>query len=219
VDRQGPLLNLDAVEVLAEFPQQRVRVKGFLSDRSRMVRFLLVGRRMPLPLEREWEFREEVALMASLTAILFEAQDAAGNVTRGEIALTLTSNDPPRIQKGEPGLPWLPRWAFLNPSATVSDFPTVRAGPIRTAQGSGRTPPMIKLTEHMSVVLLHGNYAAHRLPSIRTRSSGSIGFRESFEMDLPMSYGLGLSARLSDRWMLSLGVSRIHWSQLRLEES
>jgi hypothetical protein len=127
VDRQGPLLNLDAVEVLAEFPQQRVRVKGFLSDRSRMVRFLLVGRRMSLPLEREWEFREEVALMAGLTAISFEAQDAAGNVTRGEIALTLTSNDPPRIQKGEPGLPWLPRWAFLNPSATVSDFPTVRA--------------------------------------------------------------------------------------------
>jgi long-subunit fatty acid transport protein len=38
-------------------------------------------------------------------------------------------------------------------------------------------------------------------------------------MDLPMSYGLDLSARLSDRWMLSLGVSRIHWSQLRLEES
>jgi hypothetical protein len=95
VDRQGPLLNLDAVDVLAEFPQQRARVKGFLSDRSRMVRFLLVGRRMALPLEREWEFREEVALMAGLTAIPFEAQDAAGNVTRGEIALTLTSNDPP----------------------------------------------------------------------------------------------------------------------------
>jgi long-subunit fatty acid transport protein len=47
----------------------------------------------------------------------------------------------------------------------------------------------------------------------------SISFRESLEMDLPMSYGLDLSARLSDRWMLSLGVSRIHWSQLRLEES
>jgi long-subunit fatty acid transport protein len=47
----------------------------------------------------------------------------------------------------------------------------------------------------------------------------SRGFRESLEMDLPMSYGLGLSARLSDQWMLSLDVSRIHWSQLRLEES
>jgi hypothetical protein len=53
VDRQGPVLSLDAVEVLAEFPQQRVRVKGFLSDRSHLVRFLLAGQRMPLPPERE----------------------------------------------------------------------------------------------------------------------------------------------------------------------
>jgi hypothetical protein len=50
------------------------------------VRFLVAGRRMPLPPEREWEFREEVSLMAGLTAIPFEAEDAAGNVTRGEIA-------------------------------------------------------------------------------------------------------------------------------------
>lgn len=52
-------------------------------------------------------------------------------------------------------------------------------------------------------------------PSVTTR----VSFRESLEMDLPMSYGLGLSARLSDRWTVSLDVSRIHWSQLRLEES
>jgi len=147
MDRQGPLLSLDAVEVLAEFPQQRVRVKGFLSDRSYMVRFQLAGRRMPLTPEREWEFREEVSLMAGLTAIAFEAEDAAGNVTRGEIALTPTSNGPPGIQKGEPGLPLLPRWAFLNPSAVVADFPTLQAAPIWTAQGSGRVPPMIKLTD------------------------------------------------------------------------
>ena len=147
VDRQGPLLSLDAVEVLAESPQQRVRVKGFLSDRSRMVRFLLAGRKVSLPPEREWEFREEVSLMAGLTAIPFEAEDAAGNVTRGEIALSPTSNGPPGIQKGEPGLPLLPRWAFLNPSAAVSDFPMFRAAPIWTAQGSGRAPPTIKLTD------------------------------------------------------------------------
>jgi tetratricopeptide (TPR) repeat protein len=147
VDRQGPLLNLDAVEVLAESSQQRVRVKGFLSDRSGMVRFLLAGRKVSLPPEREWEFREEVSLTAGLTSIPFEAEDAAGNVTRGEIALTPTSNGPPGIQKGEPGLPLLPRWAFLNPSAAVSDFPMFRAGPIRSAQSSGRTPPMIKLTD------------------------------------------------------------------------
>jgi long-subunit fatty acid transport protein len=38
-------------------------------------------------------------------------------------------------------------------------------------------------------------------------------------MDMPMSYGLGLAARLSDRLTLSLDVSRTHWSDFRLEES
>jgi long-subunit fatty acid transport protein len=46
-----------------------------------------------------------------------------------------------------------------------------------------------------------------------------LGFRESLDMDMPLSYGLGLAARLSDRWTLSLDVSRIHWSDFRLESS
>jgi hypothetical protein len=147
VDRQGPLLSLDAVEVLAESPQQRVRVKGILSDRSHLVRFLLAGRTVSLPPEREWEFREEVSLTTGLTAIPFEAEDVAGNVTRGEIALSPTLNGPPGIQKGGVDLPTLPRWAFLNPGAAASDFPTLRIAPIWTAQGSSRVPPMIKLTD------------------------------------------------------------------------
>lgn len=44
-------------------------------------------------------------------------------------------------------------------------------------------------------------------------------FRESLEMDLPMSYGLGLSARLSDSLTVSLDVSRTHWSDFRREET
>jgi Outer membrane protein transport protein (OMPP1/FadL/TodX) len=52
-------------------------------------------------------------------------------------------------------------------------------------------------------------------PPVTTQRS----FRESLDMDMPLSYGLGLSARLSDRWTLSLDVSRIHWSDFRLEES
>ena len=38
-------------------------------------------------------------------------------------------------------------------------------------------------------------------------------------MDMPLSYGLGVSARLSDRLTLSLDVSRVHWSDFQLEES
>jgi long-subunit fatty acid transport protein len=67
----------------------------------------------------------------------------------------------------------------------------------------------------------HNSTLTVSFPDERSRQSvtTSSGFREALEMDLPMSYGLGLSARLSDRWMLSLDVSRIHWSQLKLEES
>ena len=46
-----------------------------------------------------------------------------------------------------------------------------------------------------------------------------LSFRETLDMDIPMSYGLGLAARLSDRWTLSLDVSRTQWSDFELEES
>jgi Curli production assembly/transport component CsgG/Glucodextranase, domain B len=146
VDRQGPLVSLDTIELLPEPSQRRVRVEGFLSDRSRIVRFLLAGRKVPLPSERDRAFREEVALAAGVVAVPFEVEDAAGNVTRGEIALSPTASGQPGIQKGEPGLPGLPRWAFLNPRAVAADFPMFRAAALRTAQGGGRAPPVIKLT-------------------------------------------------------------------------
>jgi long-subunit fatty acid transport protein len=44
-------------------------------------------------------------------------------------------------------------------------------------------------------------------------------FRETLDMDMPMTYGLGLAARLSDRLTLALDVSRTHWSDFRLQES
>jgi len=47
----------------------------------------------------------------------------------------------------------------------------------------------------------------------------ALSFREPLTMDLPLAYGLGLSARLSDRLTLSGDVSRVHWSEFRLQES
>lgn len=44
-------------------------------------------------------------------------------------------------------------------------------------------------------------------------------FRETLDMDMPLAYGLGLSARLSDALTLSFDVARIHWSDFRLEPS
>jgi long-subunit fatty acid transport protein len=90
-----------------------------------------------------------------------------------------------------------------------------RMTPVFSLGGVFRSPFTAEITHRhnsaLTVTFLDG-------PSPQSVTTSS-GFRESLEMDLPMSYGLGLSARLSDRWMLSLDVSRIHWSQLRLEES
>jgi long-subunit fatty acid transport protein len=46
-----------------------------------------------------------------------------------------------------------------------------------------------------------------------------LNFKEKLDLDMPMSYGLGLAARLSDHLTLSLDVSRVHWSDFKLEES
>jgi len=50
-------------------------------------------------------------------------------------------------------------------------------------------------------------------------AASALTFRESLEMKMPVAYGLGLSARLSDNWTLSGDVSRVHWSAFRLQSS
>ena len=49
--------------------------------------------------------------------------------------------------------------------------------------------------------------------------TSELRFRETLDMHMPLAYGLGLSARLSDHLTISLDVSRLHWSDFRLEES
>jgi long-subunit fatty acid transport protein len=46
-----------------------------------------------------------------------------------------------------------------------------------------------------------------------------LDFKERLDLDMPMSYGLGLAARLSDVLTLSLDVSRVHWSDFELADS
>ena len=46
-----------------------------------------------------------------------------------------------------------------------------------------------------------------------------LDFKEELDMDMPLSYGLGVAARLSDAWTLSLDISRVHWSDFKLEQS
>jgi long-subunit fatty acid transport protein len=47
----------------------------------------------------------------------------------------------------------------------------------------------------------------------------SNAFSERLDLDMPLSYGIGLAARLSDNLTLSLDVSRVHWSDFKLQES
>jgi long-subunit fatty acid transport protein len=49
--------------------------------------------------------------------------------------------------------------------------------------------------------------------------TSALSFRDTLDLDMPMAYGLGLAARLSDRFTISFDVARIHWSDFRLEES
>lgn len=66
---------------------------------------------------------------------------------------------------------------------------------------------------------------SHRSSLTYTQLDGSepittaAAFRETLDMDMPLSYGIGFAARLSDTFTVALDVSRIHWSEFRFEES
>ncbi len=76
-----------------------------------------------------------------------------------------------------------------------------------------RTPFTAKVTRthssSLTVTFLDGS-----APVTATRS-----FREELDMDMPWAYGLGIALRLTDRLRLALDVSRVHWSDFRLEAS
>ena len=146
LDRHGPLVSIERVEPLGVPPQQRARLTGLLSDTSRVVRFVLAGRPVLLQPGKEWEFRQEVPLTPGTDSIPFEAEDAAGNVTRGAIALAPVEAAPPGIRKGQLPLPGLPRWAALAPDGVVSDLGILHAAPLQVAQSRDQHPPVIKLT-------------------------------------------------------------------------
>jgi hypothetical protein len=143
LDRQGPLLSLDRVEVIGSPPLQRVHLDGFLEDRSAIRRFVLAGRLVPLSPGTDWEFRQEVPLPMGMTSLPFEVEDAAGNITRGEILLTPAASGPTR----EGGIQELPRWTALHPDTVVADLLGVH-----TVASQPATPP----DQHAPVIKLHG---------------------------------------------------------------
>jgi hypothetical protein len=100
-DRRGPLVSLESVEVLAAPAPRRMRVAGLITDDSPIRRFLLAGKVLPVGSESVWTFRQEVPLTPGMASLPFEVEDAAGNVTRGNIALPSPTSVPPGIREGK----------------------------------------------------------------------------------------------------------------------
>jgi long-subunit fatty acid transport protein len=82
-----------------------------------------------------------------------------------------------------------------------------------TLGGVVRTPFTARLTRK------HASSLTVTLQDGSAPVTTSNAFTERLDLDMPLSYGLGLAARLSDNLTLSLDVSRVHWSDFRLQES
>jgi hypothetical protein len=155
LDRQGPLVSVSRVEIQRGASTPQARVEGTLSDANEVIRFVLAGRHVPLQAGREVEFREEMPLIPGTAGLPFEAEDTAGNVTRGVI--TGTSGAPGSRQgtlsslTRRASLLWLPLppgelWGTGSSPWPTSLLPvSMRAAPLRLAQ-SGSHAPVIKFT-------------------------------------------------------------------------
>ncbi len=107
--RAAEVVSLEHVELLGAAPHRQARVRGVLFDRSRITRFVLAGRDVRLQPGADRAFREEFPVAPGIRSLRFEAEDAAGNVTGGEIALTLPAPGTPRTRQGRAVPPDLPR--------------------------------------------------------------------------------------------------------------
>jgi hypothetical protein len=139
LDRQGPLLSIDRVEVTGIPPRQRARIQGFLSDQSAITGFKLAGQTISQPAERTFE--HEVPVPPGAKALPFEAVDAAGNVTRGAIALTL----PAPVREGKTIAPPLVRWASRSPGSVLTDTGAAPLAVTQLTQPQKPLAPVINL--------------------------------------------------------------------------
>lgn len=104
------------------------------------------------------------------------------------------------------------KYSFRGFNATAGFLWSINS--VFSVGGVVRTPFTAKLTRDHSSFLTFALQDGESEP-VTTR----LKFRETLDMDMPISYGMGVSARLSDAITISLDVSRTHWSAFRLEES
>jgi long-subunit fatty acid transport protein len=98
---------------------------------------------------------------------------------------------------------------FEGVNATIGFLWTINS--IFTVGGVIRTPFTAKVKhEHVSTLTFTLEDDSDPVP-IAAR------FNETLDMDMPLSYGLGVAAVFSDSLTVSLDVSRTHWSDFELE--
>jgi hypothetical protein len=148
LDRYGPQVSVERVKLQEALPHQRVvQVQGFVSDDNLLKRFVLYDRQVALLQGTEADFSQEFELPPDTTSLPFEVEDAAGNVTYGEIALDTSLNRPQGTRQGQVVPPRLLRWASLSHQGTVSDIVATSAAGKRDCVHGGDLPT-IKLKKN-----------------------------------------------------------------------
>ncbi|PON19567.1 hypothetical protein C2W62_02155 [Candidatus Entotheonella serta] len=100
-------------------------------------------------------------------------------------------------------------FAFEGMNFTLGFFWNLNS--IFTVGGVVRTPFTAKVSrKHQSELTL-------RLQDGSQPAVAADRFTETLDMDFPLSYGLGVAAILTDSLTLALDVSRVHWSDFKLE--
>jgi hypothetical protein len=145
LDRHGPVLSLERVERRGTPPHQRVRLHAWLSDSSKVVRFALAGRQIPLSPEQDYAIHEDIPFPSGMIGLPFEAEDAAGNTTRGTIALEPDAFVP--VRDGQTISPATIRWAALDVAPVIADLAFAQTPPAWMAQQRTLPPPSITLTD------------------------------------------------------------------------
>lgn len=101
-------------------------------------------------------------------------------------------------------------YAFQGVNVTVGFLWTINS--IFTVGGVFRSPFTARV-KHIHASSLRIQVDGMEAPPER------LNFTETLDMDMPASYGLGVSAILSDYLTMALDVSRVHWSDFQLEET
>lgn len=188
VDRHGPLVSLTHLDIVGTAPHQRLRIQGFLSDDHDIARFTIAGHALPLQNGSAWGFQQDIPMPPGKLVMPFEVEDAAGNVTQGEIDLQSWSNPTSQTREGRyrepfPHLRWstLPRWATYMPASmaitgVVAGIPSLPDHAWLSARRQSVQPPTIRLTNltDRDVVYADTLYLEGRVTSASTLQAFSI---------------------------------------------